>query len=210
MSALPPKADMVHHALDVRFVPIADMRPDNSMASGRRLHSQHSVRHSARPVRGVLDFLKLSGELEWHFRVVIIDHRRSGVFADVEAFIERELAEGRSRCWVSRAPARSGTNVPVGCTLCSGQKVVGYVSIRFAKCSDPFAVPRSPATFTASRDGKSASRGPLENHPPLKKPCCHRGGRFQPISEYRGVRCRVRGPQYGRGHQATSGHRSRS
>ena len=30
MSALPPKAAMDQHARDVRFVPIADIRPDSS------------------------------------------------------------------------------------------------------------------------------------------------------------------------------------
>ena len=42
-----------------------------------------------------IDLLKLAGELERHLRIVIVDDRRSGVFADIEAFIEREFADGR-------------------------------------------------------------------------------------------------------------------
>src|SRR6516225_3413646 len=42
-----------------------------------------------------LDFLKLTRELEWHLRIVVVNHWRSGVLADVEAFIEGKFADGR-------------------------------------------------------------------------------------------------------------------
>src|SRR5262245_4291259 len=42
-----------------------------------------------------LDFLKLPGEFERHLCFVFVDHRRSGVFAHVKTFIERELADWR-------------------------------------------------------------------------------------------------------------------
>src|SRR5262245_111866 len=40
-----------------------------------------------------LDLLQCAGELERHLRVVVVDDRRAGVHADIEALIECELSE---------------------------------------------------------------------------------------------------------------------
>jgi hypothetical protein len=40
-----------------------------------------------------LDLLDAAGEFERHLRFIVVDHRRSGVLAYVETFIERKLAD---------------------------------------------------------------------------------------------------------------------